>query len=67
MLTLPRSGYRGSDLVLWHDAEVFGTTAIPSAYGGTFAVAARCASVRAHDRAVPQECASAFRRMPVGT
>jgi hypothetical protein len=28
----PRSGYRGSDLVPWHKAEVFGAAAILSAF-----------------------------------
>jgi len=28
----PRSGYRGSDFVPWHTAEVFGGAAIPSAF-----------------------------------
>jgi hypothetical protein len=35
LLTLPRSGYRGSDLVLWHTPDDFGTAAIPAAIGGT--------------------------------
>jgi hypothetical protein len=28
--TRPRSGYRGSDFVLWHNAEDFGIAAIVS-------------------------------------
>jgi hypothetical protein len=32
----PRAaGYRGSDFVLWRDAEVFGTAAISSGIGGS--------------------------------
>ena len=33
-VTLPRSGYRGSDLVRWHRADDFGAAAKLSAVGG---------------------------------
>ena len=30
-VTIPRSGYRPSDLVLWHMADIFGTAATATA------------------------------------
>jgi hypothetical protein len=38
---LPRSGYRGSDLVPWHHAEVFGAATILSGFRGISATPAR--------------------------
>jgi hypothetical protein len=36
----PRSGYRGSDLVLWHDPETFGAGGILSGFRGISAAPA---------------------------
>ena len=55
-ISLPCSGYRGSDLVLWHRGEILGGAASPSGLGWTSAVPAwllACLFVRTNAHVYP--------------